>query len=121
MSPGDVNVVRKSKNGKWVFVCGHLLDDVFCDADVGIIYVSTLSDISESSKILIRDLVGDSQIYSVENHFKIGGLGDLISDTFNFNVKRIGLDRKFLTEYGTYDDLKTFANLDKNTILESIK
>ena len=45
-----------SKNGKWVFVCGHLLDDVFCDADVGIIYVSTLSDISESSKIFVGDL-----------------------------------------------------------------
>ena len=48
--PGELNIVRDSLNGKWVFVSGHLLDDVICDSDVGIIYVSTLSHISENSK-----------------------------------------------------------------------
>ena len=114
-------MIRKSKNGKWVFVCGHLLDDVLCDTDVGIIYVSTLSNISDNSKILINDLIQEDCVYSVENHFKIGGLGDLISDTFDFNVKRIGLDRKFLTEYGTYEDLRSIAGLDRETILKRIK
>jgi transketolase len=121
VTPGDVNVVRKSKNGKWVFVCGHLLDDVLCNTKVGIIYVSTLSNISDSSKILIEDLIKKDYVYSVENHFKVGGLGDLISDTFDFRVKRIGLDRRFLNEYGTYEDLKNIAGLDRKTILDNIK
>ena len=118
VEPTEVNVIRESKNNKWVFVCGHMLDDVLCDSDVGVIYVSTLSTISENSKNKIKKVIGDSNVYSVENHFKIGGLGDLISDTFDFNVKRIGLDRKFITSYGTYDELRTNANLDKENILE---
>ena len=87
--------------------------------DYGIIYISTLSHMSEECRDTINTLVNpDSSIYSVENHFKMGGLGDLISDTFDFNVKRIGLDRKFITSYGTYDELRTNANLDKENILE---
>ena len=117
VTPNEVNVIQESKNGKWVFVCGHLLDDVLCNTDIGVIYVSTLSNISKNSKILIEDLVGDSSVYSVENHFKIGGLGDLISDTFNFNVERIGLDRKFITEYGNYDELRKIVDMDKDKIL----
>jgi len=115
---GELNIVRDSLNGKWVFVSGHLLDDVMCDEDIGVIYVSTLSDISENSKNIIQNLIGCSSVYSVENHSKVGGLGDLISDIFNYKVKRIGLDRKFLTDYGTYDELKNTAELNRNKILE---
>jgi len=116
----EVNVIRESKNNRWVFVCGHLLDDVLCDSDVGVIYVSTLSSMSENSKNKIKKLVGNSIVYSVENHFKVGGLGDFISDNFNFNVKRIGLENKFLTEYGSYDDLRVKAGMDRENILEKI-
>ena len=115
--PDELNIVRDSLNGKWVFVSGHLLDDVICSPDVGIIYVSTLSHISENSKNIIRNMIDDSHIYSVENHFKIGGLGDLISDTFNVKVNKIGLDRKFITSYGSYDDLRKTAKMDKENIL----
>jgi len=114
---GELNIVRDSLNGKWVFVSGHLLDDVICSPDVGIIYVSTLSHISENSKNIIENMMGNSHIYSVENHFKIGGLGDLISDTFNVKVNKIGLDRKFITSYGSYDDLRKIAKMDKENIL----
>ena len=118
--PGELNIVRDSLNDKWVFVSGHLLDDVMCDTNIGVIYVSTLSSISENSKNTVRNLIGDSIVYSVENHFKIGGLGDLISDTFNYKVKRIGLDRKFLTDYGTYDELKDTTELNRDKILETL-
>ena len=116
----EVNVIRESKNNRWVFVCGHLLDDVLCDSDVGVIYVSTLSSMSENSKNKIKKLVGNSAVYSVENHFKVGGLGDFISDNFNFNVRRIGLENKFLTEYGSYDDLRIKAGMNRENILEKI-
>jgi transketolase len=114
---GELNIVRDSLNGKWVFVSGHLLDDVICSPDVGIIYVSTLSHISENSKNIIENMMGNSHIYSVENHFKIGGLGDLISDTFNVKVNKIGLDRKFITSYGSYNNLRKVAGIDRNKIL----
>jgi transketolase len=116
----EVNVIRESKNNRWVFVCGHLLDDVLCDSDAGVIYVSTLSSMSENSKNKIKKLVGNSVVYSVENHFKVGGLGDFISDNFNFNVRRIGLENKFLTEYGSYDDLRVKAGMNRENILEKI-
>lgn len=116
----EVNVIRESKNNRWVFVCGHLLDDVLCNSDVGVIYVSTLSSMSENSKNKIKKLVGNSAVYSVENHFKVGGLGDFISDNFNFNVRRIGLENKFLTEYGSYDDLRIKAGMNRENILEKI-
>ncbi len=59
-------------------------------------------------------------LYSVENHFKIGGLGDLVSDVFNLPVKRIGLDRKFLTNYGLYDDLREESGMDRKSILRQL-
>lgn len=120
--PGEVNIIRESKNDKWVFVCGNLLDDVLeLPESFGIIYVSTLSHISEKSQKIIKDLTSiNSTVYSVENHFKIGGLGDLVSDYFDFSVTRIGLDRKFITEYGSYDDLREISGMDKKSILEKI-
>ena len=93
----EVNVIRDSVDGKWVFVTGHLLDDVLEDSTCGVIYVSTLHSVSKNSIEMLSELFKNQpKLYSVENHFKIGGLGDLVSDIFNLPVKRIGLDRKFL-------------------------
>ena len=117
----DVNVIRDSMDGRWVFVTGHLLDDVLEDSTCGIIYVSTLHSISKSSIEALSELFkNQSKLYSVENHFKIGGLGDLVSDIFNLSVKRIGLDRKFLTNYGSYDDLRKESNMDRESILRQL-
>ena len=120
--PGELELVRESKDGRYVFVSGHLLDDVLEDTAVGVIYAHTLSHISDSSIREVTKLIRDSKkIYSVENHFKIGGLGDLISDTFNVNVQRIGIDRKFLTGYGSYDDLRKESFMNKDSILEQLR
>jgi len=122
VSPGEVNVIRESKNDKWIFVCGSLLDDVLSlPENVGIIYVSTLSHISKRSQKIIKDLTSaNSIVYSVENHSRIGGLGDLISDHFDFSVTRIGLEREFITEYGSYEDLRKTCGMDKKSILKKI-
>ena len=117
----EVNVIRDSVDGKWVFVTGHLLDDVLEDSTCGVIYVSTLHSMSKSSIEMLNKLfTKQSKLYSVENHFKIGGLGDLVSDIFSLPVKRIGLDRKFLTNYGSYDDLRKESNMDRESILRQI-
>jgi transketolase len=117
----EVNVIRDSVDGKWVFVTGHLLDDVLEDSTCGVIYVSTLHSVSKNSIEMLSELFKNQpKLYSVENHFKIGGLGDLVSDIFNLPVKRIGLDRKFLTNYGSYDDLRKESNMDRESILRQI-
>jgi transketolase len=117
-----INIIRESKNNKYVFVTGHLLDDVLQDDSIGILYVSTLSNISAESIDAVSKLFNnESKIFSVENHFITGGLGDLISSTFNVAVTRIGLPNKFITEYGSYDDLRIAAGMDTNTILNKLQ
>ena len=117
----EVNVIRDSVDGKWVFVTGHLLDDVLEDSTCGVIYVSTLHSVSKNSIEMLSELFKNQpKLYSVENHFKIGGLGDLVSDIFSLPVKRIGLDRKFLTNYGTYNDLRKESNMDRESILRQL-
>ena len=122
---GEVNVIRDSIDGRWVFVTGHLLDDVLDDPFCGVIYVSTLHDISKDSVEILSGLFNKSfsnqtKLYSVENHSKIGGLGDLVSGAFNLPVKRIGLDRKFLTNYGLYDELREEGGMDRKSILRQL-
>ena len=74
---GEVNIIRESKNNKYVFVTGHLLDDVLEDTNCGVIYVSTLHEISKDSVKRLNTLFNKQSIlYSVENHSKVGGLGD---------------------------------------------
>ena len=122
VTPGDLEVVRESKDGRYVFVAGHILDDVLESPDIGVIYVHTLSHINSESKNHVGNLLRESKkVYSVENHFTIGGLGDLISDTYKISVDRIGLDRKFLTNYGSYNQLRTDAGMDRDNILRRLK
>lgn len=120
VKPGEILEIRKSKNNKYVFVTGHLLDDVIENEDVGIFYVTTLSHISKNSIQYIESTISKNcTIYSVENHFKSGGLGDLISETFKFPIKRIAVN-KFITGYGSYEDLREEAGLSKQQILNEI-
>ena len=122
VNAGEVNVIRGSIDDRWVFVTGHLLDDVLENSSYGVIYVSTLHDISKDSVERVCSLFNkQSMLFSVENHFKIGGLGDLVSDTFNIHVRRIGLDRKFLTNYGHYDDLRKESGMDRWSILNKLR
>jgi transketolase len=117
----EVNIIRDSIDGRWVFVTGHLLDDVLEDTNCGVIYVSTLHGMSNNSIEMLSELFkSQTKLYSVENHFKIGGLGDLVSDIFSLPVKRIGLDRKFLTSYGSYNDLRKESNMDRESILRQL-
>ena len=112
VTPGDLEVVRESKDGRYAFVTGHILDDVLESPNIGVIYVHTLSHINSKSKKYVGKLLRES---------KKGGLGDFISDTFNVNVHRIGMERKFLTSYGSYDDLRRESAMDKNSILEQLR
>ena len=121
VTPNEVNVVRESTNNKYVFVTGHLLDSVMSIPNIGVIYVSTLSTISNNSLNVINSLINDdTKLYSVENHFINGGLGDYLSELLNKGIYRIGINRQFVTEYGSYDDMLTSAGLDLQSIINKI-
>jgi len=121
VEPEVMKVVRESKDDRWVFVTGHILDDVLESPNVGVIYVPTLSSITKESHLNISKIIKNAKkIYSVENHFTIGGLGDFISDKFNVAVKRIGLERKFLTNYGNFSNLRRDAEMDRQSIIQKL-
>ena len=81
---------------------------------------SSSSISSNDSGISISSNKSNTILYSIESQFKSGGLGDLISETFNRYVNRIGLDRKFLTNYGSYNDLREDAGISKEQILNKL-
>ena len=121
VEPEVMKVVRESKDDRWVFVSGHILDDVLESPNIGVIYVPTLSSINKESYLEISKVIKNAKkIYSVENHFTIGGLGDFVSETFNVVVNRIGLERKFLTNYGNFSNLRRDAGMDRQSIIKKL-
>ena len=121
VEPEVMKVVRESKDDRWVFVSGHILDDVLESPNIGVIYVPTLSSITKESYLEIFKVIENAKkIYSVENHFTIGGLGDFVSETFNVVVNRIGLERKFLTNYGNFSNLRRDAGMDRQSIIQKL-
>jgi len=121
VEPEVMKVVRESKDGRWVFVSGHILDDVLESPNIGVIYVPTLSSINKESYLKISKIIENAKkVYSVENHFTIGGLGDFVSETFNVVVNRIGLERKFLTNYGNFSNLRRDAGMDRQSITKKL-
>ena len=121
VEPEVMKVVRESKDGRWVFVSGHILDDVLESPNIGVIYVPTLSSINKESYLKISKVIENAKkVYSVENHFTIGGLGDFVSETFNVVVNRIGLERKFLTNYGNFSNLRRDAGMDRQSIIQKL-
>ena len=121
VEPEVMKVVRESRDDRWVFVSGHILDDVLESPNIGVIYVPTLSSITKESHLEISKVIENAKkIYSVENHFTIGGLGDFVSETFNVVVNRIGLERKFLTNYGNFSNLRRDAGMDRQSIIQKL-
>ena len=121
VEPEVMKVVRESKDDRWVFVSGHILDDVLESPNIGVIYVPTLSSINKESYLEISKVIENAKkIYSVENRFTIGGLGDFVSETFNVVVNRIGLERKFLTNYGNFSNLRRDAGMDRQSIIQKL-
>ena len=121
VEPEVMKVVRESKDDRWVFVSGHILDDVLESPNIGVIYVPTLSSINKESYLEISKVIENAKkVYSVENHFTIGGLGDFVSETFNVVVNRIGLERKFLTNYGNFSNLRRDAGMDRQSIIQKL-
>jgi len=120
VKPGEILKIRDSKNNKWIFTSGELLNDISSiDQESGILYVTNYNEVINKKEIkaLFNPIC---EFYSLENHFVIGGLGDFISEEFEIYVKKIGINNEFLLSYGSYEDLKSEAKLDRENILNKI-
>ena len=88
-----------------------------------LVNISTIKPIDETS--IIEEVKKQKNIYSVEEHNIIGGLGDSIAAvvaTNNLNCKltKIGLKDCFAKGYGTYSQIKEMNGLDANSIYNEI-
>lgn len=128
--PFQAKLVQSFKNSKAVaIVNGHLLQDVIGIEDIDIIYTSTLSSLDEESKKLIRQKANEcKRIITIEENSIVGGLADLVSDAVfeekSSGIKsftRIGIPRKFLTNYGTADQHREHLGLTRDAITFKIR
>ena len=94
---------------------------VYCD----LIYLTTIKPISEfSKKIITESLQKTKKLVTIEEHTIIGGIADeisLICQNVGFIHKRMGIEDKFLENYGTYEEHCLMNNLTKQGVIDSIQ
>lgn len=129
VTPFEHVVVQRGASNRLVIVNGHLLDEVMSavNEEVGVIYIPTLSELTEKSKTEICDLIKEKKVFIVEENSEIGGLGDFIFDivsknNISLNATKLGIPKKFLTNYGKPQEHREIIGLTtehfKQTIME---
>lgn len=128
--PFQARLIQSAGSSKaLVVVSGHLLQDVVGLDDVDIVYTSTLSSLDDESKTLIQDAANKSKrVVTIEENSTVGGLADLVNDIIfekeNEGIKsftRIGIPRKFLTNYGTAEQHRENLGLTREAISSKIR
>ena len=93
---------------------------VECD----LIYLTTIKPISENSiGTLIRSLEKTKKLITIEEHSVIGGIGDEASRVCGqvpFRHIRLGIQDRFLVNYGSYEEHCKANNLTKEGIMKAI-
>ncbi|TSC82487.1 MAG: transketolase [Parcubacteria group bacterium Gr01-1014_20] len=89
-----------------------------------LIYLTTIKPISEDSVgTLIKSLGKTKKLVTVEEHSVIGGIGDEISRICSkvpFRHTRLGIEDKFLLNYGSYEEHCQANGLTKEGIVKAI-
>lgn len=93
---------------------------ISCD----IIYLTTIKPISEKSQTMLRkSLKKTGKLLTVEEHSVVGGIADAIAlaaGNVPYVTTRVGIQDKFLTNYGTYEQHCQAIGLTREGILEKI-
>jgi transketolase len=93
---------------------------VACD----LLYFSTIKPLSERAQAMIKESVQKTgRLIAVEEHSVVGGLGDvvgLVAKNIPHTQERIGVQDKFLTNYGKYEDHCVANGLTAVNIAEKI-
>ncbi len=124
------NVIKEGKDIT-IFSTGSIISEVLeareklveNNINAKVVNISTIKPIDETS--IIEEIKKQKNIYSVEEHNIIGGLGDSIAAvvaTNNLNCKltKIGLKDCFAKGYGTYSQIKEMNGLNANSIYNEI-
>ncbi len=92
--------------------------------DAGVLHLGTIKPLD--GKILRYWLPKVERVITVEENFLEGGFGSSILEFINQNfnnskikVKRIGLPNKFVTKYGSQDELHKYYKLDKKNFVNT--
>lgn len=115
-----------------IFVTGSIISEVIKASEklaldnihIKIVNVSTIKPFDEYS--VIEEAKKQSNLFSIEEHNVIGGIGSSVADVIATNglhckLTKIGLNDCFAHGYGTYDELIKINNLDANSIYTKIK
>lgn len=90
-----------------------------------LINIHTIKPIDE--EIIIDAAKGAKAIITVENHSVIGGLGSAVAEILARRAGRkikfncMGLDDKYCSDYGTYDELKECLGIDAKGIVNRVE
>lgn len=127
---GKNNVIKEGKDIT-IFSTGSIISEVLeareklveNNINAKVVNISTIKPIDETS--IIEEIKKQKNIYSVEEHNIIGGLGDSIAavvatNNLNCKLKKIGLKDCFAKGYGTYSQIKEMNGLDANSIYNEI-
>ncbi len=128
---GKNNVICVGKDAT-VFVTGSIISEVIKASEklalenikIKIVNVSTIKPFDNNS--IIEETKKQNNLFSIEEHNVIGGIGSSIADVIaenNLNCKlnKIGLNDCFAHGYGTYSEIKEMNNLDSESIYKIIK
>lgn len=95
-------------------------EGILCD----VLYLTTIKPISDASqKIIIDSIAGSGRLVTVEEHVVSGGIADIITyiaKDVEFRHRRIGIEDKFLINYGTYEEHCIANGLTKEGIIKAI-
>jgi transketolase len=93
---------------------------ITCD----LIYLTTIKPISTASQKMIQEsLRKTGKLLTIEEHSIIGGIADavgLVANNVPFVGKRVGIQDKFLTNYGTYEEHCKMNGLTREGIIDAI-
>lgn len=122
---GEFNTVQNGSKG--VIVTNGAAVEFLRSSDLGytILYTPTITPFSQHAKDYLQELILHyPTLITVEDHSVIGGLGDITADMLqgiSHTAYRIGLEKGFLTNYGSRQDLRRDARLSPEMIIERIK
>lgn len=126
------NIIVKDGKSATVFCTGSIISELLeaqdmlskDDIDLRIINIHTIKPLDDES--IKKECTMQRNIFSLEEHSIIGGIGSSIADVIAINgldvkLVKIGLNDKFADGYGTYSEIKKMNSLDAESIYKIIK